>query len=57
MIPPFADPKDMTPEQRMDALAEVLAAGFLHLAESDQLKDLLAEESPKPTGEKNGNDK
>lgn len=31
------DPEDMTPEERMDALADVLAEGFLYLAERELL--------------------
>lgn len=27
----FLDPSEMTPEERMDELASILAAGFLHL--------------------------
>lgn len=31
------EPEEMTPEQRLDALAEVLAEGFLHVAARGEL--------------------
>lgn len=38
----------MTPEERLDALAEVLADGFLMIAEKGGLDDLLAMSEPTP---------
>lgn len=37
---------DMTPEERLDALAEVLAEGFLHLVENGLLKEVLKDPPP-----------
>jgi hypothetical protein len=42
----FLDPEQMTPAERLDALAEVLAQGVLHLGESGELAALLQEPSP-----------
>ena len=39
-------PYDMTPEERLDALADVLAEGILHLGESGELAALLREPLP-----------
>ena len=38
----------MTPEERLDALADVLAEGFLMIAEKGGLDDLLAMSEPTP---------
>ena len=35
------DPLEMTPEERLDALAEMLAEGFLYLAENGLLKEVI----------------
>lgn len=40
------DEDQMTPEERLDALAEVLAEGILHLGESGELAALLREPLP-----------
>lgn len=40
------DPDEMTPEDRQDALAEVLAEGFLHLLENGLLETILEGEPP-----------
>ncbi len=42
----FLDPENMTPAERLDALAEVLAQGILHLGESGELAALLQEPLP-----------
>ena len=34
----YKDSKDTTPEERLDALAEVLAEGFLYLIENEMLQ-------------------
>lgn len=39
----YLHPGDMTPEKRLDALAEVLADGFLYLAENGLLEDVVGE--------------
>lgn len=44
------EPEEMTPEERLDALAEVLAEGFLHLAATGALADLLAESDASSEG-------
>lgn len=38
----------MTPEERLDSLAEVLAEGFLMIAEKGGLNDLLAPAESRP---------
>ena len=38
----------LNPDERLDALAEVLAEGFLMIAERGGLNDLLAPAEPKP---------
>lgn len=40
------DPRSMTPEERQDALAEVLAEGFIHLVENGLIEDVLKDPSP-----------
>mgnify|MGYP001558404957 CR=1 FL=1 len=46
-------PEEMTPEERLDALAEVLAEGFLAIAEEDPemkwLKEPIDDSSPDPS--------
>lgn len=58
---PRTDPLDLTPEERLDALAGVLAEGILHLAVAGQLEEILANSAPGtlptdglPTGGKEG---
>jgi hypothetical protein len=41
-------PGGMTPEERLDSLAEVLAEGFLMIAEKGGLNDLLAPAESRP---------
>ena len=36
------DPNDMSPEERLDALAQVLAEGIIYLADKGQLEDFAA---------------
>ena len=38
----YLDPNDMTPEERLDALAQVLAEGIIYLADRGQLEDFAA---------------
>ena len=37
-------PNDMSPEERLDALADALAEGFLYLAENGLLEEVLKDE-------------
>lgn len=41
-------PDNLTPEERLDALAEVLAEGILHLAENDEPLSRPAAETLSP---------
>lgn len=52
MIEPLLlkEPEEMTPEERLDALAEVLAEAFLHVAATGGLADLLEESGASSTG-------
>ncbi len=43
------DPLDMTPQERLDTLAKVLAEGFLYLVQNGLLEEVLTD--PLPAGE------
>lgn len=47
---------ELTPEERLDALVEVLAEGFLMIAEKGELDDLLAPSKPASPVEPGKND-
>ncbi len=40
------DSQEMTPEERLDALADVLADGFLYIVQNGLLEEVLTDPSP-----------
>ncbi|HAH06917.1 MAG TPA: hypothetical protein DCM05_10390 [Elusimicrobia bacterium] len=46
------DPLEMTPEERVDALAEALAEGFFYLAEHGLLAEVMGESGCEKSTEK-----